>query len=260
MSQSNKPVIMCFSGLDSTGGAGIQADIETCLSLGAHCCPIVTAITIQDTINSYEAEAVRSSSIISQARAVLQDIPVKAFKVGLVIDKDTILALHTIFSDYPKVPVIIDPVLRAGGGHELVNEELFPHMRNFLMPHAFLALPNTFEATVLTEGADSLEARGMELLSMGCSYALITGTDAATAEIEHHLFGNHQLIETFQCEPLPHQYHGSGCTLASAVACYIAHGSDIVTACRQGQAFTRKTLKTAQRLGMGQLIPNRANH
>lgn len=256
--QQGKPVVMCFSGLDPTGGAGIQADIETCMALGVHCAPIITALTAQDTTNAADSESVNPAMLIAQARMVLQDMPVNAFKVGLITHSDIALALHTLFNDYPDVPVIVDPVLSAGGGHGFTDESVQASMREFILPHAHLLVPNTNEAKRLAPEADTLEACANELIELGCRHVLITGTHANTQDIEHQLFAAHQKLQSFNCSRLPGDYHGSGCTLASAVACYIVHGLDIVSACRDAINYTLRTLKHAQRLGMGQLIPDRA--
>lgn len=256
--QQGKPIVMCFSGLDPTGGAGIQADIETCMALGAHCAPIVTALTAQDTNNAADAESVDATMLIAQARMVLEDMPVGAFKVGLITHADIATALHTLFNDYPHIPVVVDPVLSAGGGHGFTDQTVQASLREFILPHAHLLLPNTNEAKQLAPEADTLEACANELIDLGCSHVLITGTHANTQDIEHQLFGTHQKLQTFDCPRLPGEYHGSGCTLAAAAACYLVHGLDVISACREAINFTMRTLHFAQRLGMGQLIPDRA--
>ncbi|MEJ2754974.1 MAG: hydroxymethylpyrimidine/phosphomethylpyrimidine kinase [Gammaproteobacteria bacterium] len=258
LSEASPPIVMCFSGLDPTGGAGIQADIETCLTLGVHCTPIITALTVQDTRNASHSEAVNPNTLIAQARAVLEDIPVNVFKVGLINSHTVAQALHTLFTDYADIPVIFDPVLSAGGGHPFGNEQLIEQVRTFLLPHTHLLLPNIDEAKKLAPEADTLEACAHELMDSGCEYVLITGTHAHSTKIEHQLYGHNQLMQSFDCERLPNTYHGSGCTLASAVACHLAHGLNITQSCREAQTFTFRTLKHAKRLGMGQLIPHRA--
>ena len=252
------PIVMCFSGLDPTGGAGIQADIETCLTLGVHCASIVTSLTVQDTSNALHSESVNPTTIIAQARAVLEDIPVNVFKVGLITSSAIIQALHTLFTDYPDIPVVVDPVLAAGGGYAFQDPQHIDHLRQFLLPHTSLLTPNTHEAKKLAFEADTLEACGYELLDLGCEHVLITGTHTDTPHIEHHLFGHNQRLQTYRCERLAGQYHGSGCTLTSAIACHLAHGLEITSACREAQAFTHRTLRHAKRVGMGQLIPHRA--
>jgi hydroxymethylpyrimidine/phosphomethylpyrimidine kinase len=249
---------MSFSGLDPTGGAGIQADIETCMALGVHCAPVITTLTAQDTRNAVDAQPVDPAMIIAQTRMVLQDMPVGAFKIGLITHSEIAHALHTIFNDYPHIPVIVDPVLKAGGGHSFVENHMISSFREFLLPHTHILLPNTHEARQLAPAADTLEACANELIDQGCEHVLMTGTHANTPGIEHLLFTHHKQLEKFRCERLPGEYHGSGCTLAAAVACYRVHGLSVTPACRAAIAFTVRTLQHAQRLGMGQFIPNRA--
>lgn len=256
--QQGKPIVMCFSGLDPTGGAGIQADIETCMALGAHCAPIITALTAQNTTNAADADAVDATMLIAQARMVLEDMSVGAFKVGLITHPDIATALHTIFSDYPHIPVVVDPVLSAGGGHDFTDQTVRDSIREFILPHAHLLLPNTNEAKQLAPEADTLDACASELIDLGCSHVLVTGTHANTQKIVHQLFGAHQKLQAFDCPRLPGEYHGSGCTLAAAVASYLVHGLDLIPACREAINYTLRTLQHAQHLGMGQLIPDRA--
>lgn len=114
----SKPTVMCFSGLDPTGGAGIQADIETLFSVGCHAVPVATALTAQNTQNALSIISTNAALIIHQARAVLEDMPVQCFKIGLVSTIETVEVIHTILKDYEYIPVVLDPVVAAGGGYQ----------------------------------------------------------------------------------------------------------------------------------------------
>lgn len=251
------PVVMAFSGADPTGGAGIQADIEALASMGCHTAPVITALTVQDTQRVQSFVPVDATLLISQARAVLEDMPVMVFKIGMLGSVANIEAIHTILKDYPDIPVVLDPVLRSGHGDELSSEAIRDAMVNLLFPLTTILTPNSLEARTLAPEADTLDACAHQLLDTGCEYVLITGAHEATPAVINHLYGNHRLLETFTWERLPHSYHGSGCTLAAATAGLLAQGSDPVAAARDAQQYTWEALHHGYRIGMGQHLPNR---
>lgn len=257
MSQIGLPVVLVFAGSDPTGGAGIQADIETLASLGCHAAPVVTAVTAQDTAGIKQFEAVDSELIIAQARAVLEDMPVAAFKTGMIGNVENLSAIESILQDYPEIPLVVDPVLASGRGDALAEEPLEDAFRSLLLPRAMLVTPNSQEARRLAPDADTLDACAQELLSLGCTYVLLTGTHEATHDVINRLYGNLRLLESYSWERLSSSYHGSGCTLASACAANLAHGLEILNAVAEAQDYTWHTLRHGMHLGMGQPVPDR---
>lgn len=255
--QQSIPVVMVFAGCDSTGGAGIQADIETLASMGCHAAPVITAITVQDTQQVQGYTAIDAALIVAQARAVLEDMPVAAFKIGMVGSVENVEAIHTLLQDYPDVPVVLDPVRAAGGGGELADEEVVDAMVTLLFPLTTVLTPNTLEARALAPEADTLDACAQEILESGCEFVLITGAHENTAAVINTLYGNRRQLESFSWERLPASYHGSGCTLASAISGLLAHGMEPFTAIHEAQEYTWETLKHGYRIGMGQYLPNR---
>lgn len=251
------PVVLCFSGLDPTGGAGIQADIEAITSMGCHPAPVITAQTVQDTQQLMRFEASDPLLLIEQARAVLEDMPVQAFKLGMLGSTAIIEAIHSVLIDYPDIPVIFDPVLTAGAGGALVEEGAIDAMRSLLFPQTSVLTPNSIEARRLARGADSLGACAEALQELGCEFVLITGTHENTEDVINTLYGNHRELEQFHYARLPHSYHGSGCTLAASIAGLLAQGLEPFTAIHEAQTFTWESLRQAYRTGMGQWIPNR---
>ncbi len=251
------PVVMAFSGIDATGGAGIQADIESLASMGCHAAPIVTALTVQDTRNVQSYVAVDASQLIAQARAVLEDIPVRAFKIGMLGSVANAEAIHSILADYPNMPVVVDPVLVAGGGGPLSSADETAALINLILPLTTVLTPNTAEAMALAPEADTIDAAAQRILDQGPEFVLVTGTDQATRQVENRLFGNRRLLETYTWDRLHASFHGSGCTLASAIAGLLAQGMEPYTALFEAQEYTWETLKHGYRLGMGQLLPNR---
>ena len=254
---STTPVVMTFAGNDPSGGAGLQADIETLASMGCHAAPVITAITVQDTRQLFHYQAVDTALVIEQARAVLEDVPVAAFKIGMLGSVGNVEAIHTILMDYPEIPVVLDPLIHAGGGGELADELIIDAMVKLLFPLSTVLTPNSEEARALAPGADTLHACAQELLELGSEYVLITGAHEQTPHVLNTLYGEGQLLESYTWDRLPGNYHGSGCTLAAAIAGLLSQGLPPVTAILEAQEFVWETLNNAYRIGMGQQIPNR---
>ena len=262
---SRPPVVMTLAGNDPSGGAGIAADIETLISLGCHPAPVITALTVQDTHNVQALLPVDPDRVYAQGQVVLEDMPVAAFKVGVIGSADNAAALHRLFAAWPNIPVILDPVLAAGGGTELASTALIEALQTLLLPLTTVLTPNSVEARRLAPEADTLEACAMALLARGCRYVLITGGHESEppTEVINTLYGNNRLLETWRWPRLPHEYHGSGCTLASAIAALLAQGhhpyleESICSAIHGAQQYAGRALQAGYRAGGGQWLPNR---
>lgn len=251
------PVVMAFSGLDPSGGAGIQADIEAISSMGSHCAPVITCLTAQDTHGLYALEPVSTTLFIQQARAVLADIPIAIFKIGLLGSIEIVTAIHAILMDYPQVPVIFDPIVKTGGGQTVTDATLCEAVKTLLFPLTTLLTPNSEEARQWYPEADNLNAAAQALMDQGCQHVLITGTHEKTSEVINNLYGNRTAVECFTWQRLPFEYHGSGCTLSAAIAGLLAQNIDLPSAVQQAQQYTWDCLRLAYRIGQGQYIPNR---
>jgi hydroxymethylpyrimidine/phosphomethylpyrimidine kinase len=251
------PVVMTFAGHDPSGGAGLQADIEALASQGCHATPVLTALTLQDTRDVMDFSALETGHVIAQARAILEDMPVAAFKTGMLGSIDNALAIHSILEDYPHIPLVLDPVLASGNDTRLGEPGLIDVMRDMLIPRATVVTPNSIEARRLAPEADTLDACAIALLDLGAEFVLVTGTHEKTPHVINTLYQGHQRLESFSWERLPHSYHGSGCTLAACVAGLLAHGLDAFQACHEAQDFTWHALAAGYRPGMGQYLPNR---
>ena len=251
------PVVLVFAGNDPCGGAGIQADIESIASMGCHAAPVITAITVQNTEDVVRIEPVDAISVMDQARAVLEDMPVAAIKIGLLGSAENVEAIHAILMDYPEVPVVLDPVVESGAGSALIDDDTAQSMAELLFPLTTVLTPNTLEVAMFAPEGDNLESRAQELLEAGCEFILITGTHENTPHVVNTLYADSRQIEAWTWERLPHSYHGSGCTLASAIAGLLAQGLDPFVAFNEAQEYTWDALKHGYRLGMGQHLPNR---
>lgn len=258
------PIVLSFAANDPTGGAGLQADLLTIASLGCHPLSIMTAITVQDTTGVESIFPLDPDWVEDQARMVLEDMPVHAFKIGLLGSVEIIAAIAEIISDYPHIPLVLDPILTSGRGDELANEEMIDAMRELLLPQVTILTPNSLEARHLAlQENDSSKTKldlnlcAQRLLDMGCEYALITGTHENTVQVTNTLFSTEGIVRSDHWQRLEHTYHGSGCTLASAIAACLANGLPVSDSVIEAQDYTWQTLQAGFRPGMGQHIPNR---
>ena len=256
------PLVLSFAASDPTGGAGIQADLLTLASMGCHPLTVVTALTVQDTAGVDSILAIDADWVLDQARMLLEDVPVAAFKLGMLGSPEAIAAIAEILSDYPDIPVVLDPVLASGRGDEFASEDMIAAMRDMLIPQTTVLTPNSHEARRLAlfesdEDDLDLAACASRLTELGCEYVLITGTHENTPRVLNSLYDARGHVQTDAWDRLPGSYHGSGCTLASAIAATLAYGQDMPTAVREAQNFTYEALKAAFRPGMGQYIPER---
>ncbi len=249
------PVVLCLSGHDPTGGAGIQADIEILRRLGCHPCTVVTALTAQDTVDVAEVYPQDPEHFLTQARRLLADIGIRAIKIGLLGSAAMAAATARLIDEAPAVPVILDPVLAAGGGHPLAGEDLRHVMLRELMPRATVVTPNTPEARRLT-GEVGADACAAALLALGAAHVLLTGTHAAGPTVINRWYGPDGAVAS-HWPRLPGSYHGSGCTLASALAGGLARDLPMAVAIAEAQQVTWTTLSEARRIGRGQWLPRR---
>jgi len=257
------PIVLCFSATDPSGGAGLQADLLTIASMGCHPLTVVTAITVQDTSGVDDVLPIDAEWVNDQARAVLEDMPVAAFKIGLLGSVENIAVIAAILADYPDIPLVFDPVLTSGRGDELANDNMLNAMRELLLPQTTVLTPNSMEARSLVQDEDSeedvqnLADCAKSLLQMGCEYVLITGTHEHTPKVINTLYSEQGVVSDEHWPRLPGIYHGSGCTLASAIAALLANGLPVEDAVNEAQEYTWQALKHGFRPGMGQHIPDR---
>jgi len=257
------PVVLTFAASDPSGGAGLQADVLTLSSMGCHALSVVTAITVQDTTGVEDVFALDAQWVADQARCVLEDMPVAAFKLGVLGSVEIIAAIAEVVSDYPEVPLVLDPVLSSGRGDMLASDEMVAALRELLIPQTTLITPNSLEARRLAiEDEDngdevSLQDCAQRILLLGCEYVLITGTHENTPSVVNVLYSEEGVVRSDKWERLPGSYHGSGCTLASAIAATVANGLSIAEAVADAQQYTWQTLSAGYRPGMGQRIPDR---
>jgi len=255
---------MSFAASDPTCGAGLQADLLTLAAHGCHPLTVVTALTVQDTVGVEDLLPLDGGWVADQARALLEDVPVAAFKLGLLGSVTAIGAVAEVLSDYPETPVVFDPVLASGRGDAFADEETVEAMIELLLPLTDILTPNSLEARRLAqelgaggESAARLSECARRLIGAGCAHVLVTGTHEQGARVTHTLYGSHGPLRRDEWTRLPGSYHGSGCTLASAIAANLAWGMTLSEAVRAAQEYTWNSLVHGFRPGMGQFIPQR---
>ncbi|MGH8690199.1 MAG: bifunctional hydroxymethylpyrimidine kinase/phosphomethylpyrimidine kinase [Burkholderiales bacterium] len=243
------PIVLSFAASDPTGGAGLQADLLTLAALGCHPLSVLTALTVQDTSGVEHLEALSADLVARQASRLLAESAVAAFKVGVVGSADNARAVARIAGAHARVPLVLDPVLASGRGDELASETVLRAILESLVPRATVVTPNTLEAKRLG---------GIErLLALGCRYVLVTGTHDPGPEVVNRLYDARGVVREDRWQRLPDSYHGSGCTLAAAIAAALAKGRAVPEAVREAQEFTWRALAAGLRTGAGQLLPNR---
>ncbi|RCV90606.1 glutamate-1-semialdehyde-2,1-aminomutase [Billgrantia montanilacus] len=255
------PVVLILAGHDPSGGAGLVADSETVAACGGWGVTIPTALTVQNCRDVERVVPVEARLIREMANA-LDEFSIAVIKVGLIASEDVLDAVVDIVRAHPGVPVVVDPVLKAGGGSELSTTALLDAFRVRLLPLVDILTPNRLELARLagSEASDDT-ARVKRLLALGCRALLVTGTDdpeeqVAPDQVQQVFYTGEQSCR-WQWPRLPGHYHGSGCTLAAALAARLAWGEPLPLACEQAQSFTWQALANGWRPGSHQSLPRR---
>lgn len=252
-----RPVVLCMSGHDPTGGAGLQADIEALIAQGCHAAATVTALTVQDTIDVHDFRVLDRDWILAQTNAVIDDMEVKAVKLGMLGSTAMVDTVLEVMARLPGVPLVCDPVLRAGGGGALGKDEVGYALREKLFPISTIATPNLPEARILAELPEGSADQCAEKLLPYIEHLLITGGHGDESEVHNRLYTRSGEQYNFTCPRLPGSFHGSGCTLASALSGRLALGEELVSAVRSALDYTWRTLRDAEKPGQGQYVPRR---
>lgn len=252
----SRPVVLCLSGHDPGGGAGVQADIETVLSLGGHAVTLITAHTVQDSANVSAVRAADIGLLREQAAVLLTDVKVSAMKIGLLGDAAQAGFIAELI-ERTGAPVVLDPVLRAGGGAELVSAALVDELKRTLLPRVHVLTPNAAEARRLAPGAADLDAAGAALVALGARNVLITGGDEPGEAVVNRWYRSDGSPRAFSWPRLAGPFHGAGCTLASAIATLLARGLPAGEALADAQAYVHAALSRSFAPGKGRRVPGR---
>lgn len=267
MQNQTSPLILTFNVADPVGACGIQADLASFAAHGCHGLSVATGILIGDTARVEDVQEVDADWVVDQARVLLEDMPVTAFKVGALTSIEQVSAIAEIVSDYPDLPLILDPFLSALPDSGLADDDMLVAIRQILAPQATVLLLSQVELARMAEtwrdgpSDGTLLADVAELTGLGCELVLVTGTGSsgsgASAQLTNTLFDEDGVVGTFSWQHLPGPFSGAGSTMSGALAALMAHRIDTVDAIQAAQEFTVGALAHAQRLGMGKLVPNK---
>lgn len=253
---TRRPCVLCLSGHDPVGGAGIHADIESVAAQGVHALSVITALTVQDSRNVARVQAIDTGLLGEQLESLVVDCDIRAIKIGLLGAPAQVPLLAALI-DRLRVPVVFDPVLRAGGGAALAGPALEDAILDTLLPRVSLLTPNAAEARRLAHGAQALEACARVLLARGVAGVLVTGGDEPGAEVVNTWHRADAPPLRYAWPRHPETFHGAGCTLASAIAARLALGEAMSEAIATGQRWTQAALGRALVIGRGRRIPGR---
>jgi hydroxymethylpyrimidine/phosphomethylpyrimidine kinase len=256
---ASKPIILTISGHDPSGGAGVLADADVFLRHGCHLCSVLTCLTVQDSSSVYKLTPLNADDMLEQATALFNDFPIAAIKIGLTGSVGCIETIIKILKQHSNIPVIFDPVLASGDGAPLSNQALIDTIKRQLIPLCTVITPNSIEAHLLTDPFNdyNIKTAGLALLKTGVDYVLITGGHEDGDTICNQTFHNNEIIQQLNWSRLPGEFHGTGCTLASAISAQIALGKNIPDAIEKAQAYTDAAIRNAYKPGKGQFFLSR---
>jgi hydroxymethylpyrimidine/phosphomethylpyrimidine kinase len=268
------PVVLTFGASDPTGATGVMADATTCAAMGCHAAGVVTVVSVQDSVRVQDAQPVDDELVDDQARAVLEDMPVAAFKIGAVGNSDNAQKIAEILSDYDDVPVVLDPwfgVASADGEESRSALEQMTALCELLLPQttvltvdlelarrlSAVAAPGTNEAEGDADADLGAAACARQLLAAGAEYVLLTGVQTAGGRTVNTLFGPDGGQQNESVDRVDLRFRGAGDTLSAAIAALLAQGIDISDAVREAHDFLGQALAAGYRLGMGAAMPDR---
>jgi hydroxymethylpyrimidine/phosphomethylpyrimidine kinase len=267
------PLILSFGASDPVGAIGVQADLAVFSALSCTGLAVTTALLIGDSARIEDQQEIDPDWVADQARVVLEDMTMAAFKIGALANVEHVSAIAEILSDYPDAPLILDPFSsRLPDPSDDDAEEVLTAVRQLLVPQATLLMLSQVELGRLAEtwresAEETMEADVEHLLALGCEFVLVTGTQANIGQeggsanvantLANTLFGADGVISHDAWQHFPGPFLGAGSTLSAAITAFMARGHDVPEAVQAAQAYTIGALANAQRYGMGKLVPNR---
>ena len=250
-----KSKVLIIAGSDSSGGAGIQADIKTVTSLGSYAMTAITAVTTQNTTGVKSIVSIKPKEISNQINFTAKDIRPNAVKIGMLHSKQVIQAVIKSLNKIKIKKVVLDPVMVAKGGAKLINDAAIIYLKNKLIKNILLITPNIPEAEILTKTKinstkDMIKA-GKILISLGAQNVLIKGGHLKSKQMNDILL-NKKIIKVFRSKKHnSNNTHGTGCTLSSAIATYLSCGKDLIKSCELGIKYVNEAIRSNLNLGKG---------
>ncbi|MDB5774856.1 MAG: thiD2 [Herbaspirillum sp.] len=266
MQNQTSSLILTFNAADPVGATGIQADLATFAAMGCHGLSVITAILIGDTARIEDSQPIDVDWVADQARVVLEDMPVSAFKVGHVGSIESVSAIAEIVSDYPDIPLILDPFITAMPNQEMDSEDILIAIRELLIPQTTVLMVSADELSRLAEtwrepvtdaNEDTLALDAMHIIELGAEFLFVTGTPGEINQVANTLFDVGGVVRQDPWPRISGGFAGAGSTLSAAITAMLANGLEAPEAISEAQEFTMAAIGNAQRLGMGRLIPDR---
>jgi hydroxymethylpyrimidine/phosphomethylpyrimidine kinase len=249
-------IAVTIAGSDSSGGAGIQADLKTFAALGVYGASVITALTAQNTQGVAAIYNVPAGFIAAQMDAVFADLSVDAVKIGMLFRSATIEAVAQGLARHRARNIVLDPVMVASSGDTLLTREAIEALRRLLIPRALVVTPNLPEAAALTGASlarneKEMEVQAREILALGARNVLIKGGHGQGDESVDLLIGQGEVVRLSAKRIVTRNTHGTGCTLSSAIAAGLAKGRDLIAATQDAKAYVTAAIAGADKLKIG---------
>lgn len=256
MKKYTYPSVLTIAGFDGSGGAGIQADIKTFSALGCYATSVLTALPVQNTMGVRKIYPIPVEAVADQIRAILDDIFPGAIKIGMVHTPELVETIVHTLSEYPKIPIVFDPVMVATSGHRLIESDTITTIINRLLPVADIITPNMDESAILAgmpvKTLDDMVIAGNKIRALGCRSLLLKGGHQETEKITSLFISEDGSVDPFVTEKFKtNNTHGSGCTLSSAIAAYLSQGKPLPEAVALAQTYVFDAIKHGQDVQTG---------
>jgi hydroxymethylpyrimidine/phosphomethylpyrimidine kinase len=251
------PAVLTIAGSDSGGGAGIQGDLKTFSALGCFGTSAITAITAQNTLGVSAIHSIPAEIVKKQIKAVLEDIKPSAIKIGMVHSAELAVAIASVLKDYPKIPIIFDPVMVATSGDKLIENGTIDTLKQVLFPLSALVTPNLDEAALLAEmeinNLEDMEAAAEKIIGFGCEAVLVKGGHLKGKQLSDIYLDKNGFKQVFQSEFVDtNNTHGTGCSLSSAIAAFTARKLDLIAAIAEAKFYIQHAIESGKDVKTGE--------
>lgn len=249
--------VLTIAGSDSSGGAGIQADLKTFSALGCYGTSALTTITVQNTLGVKAVHRIPADIVLGQVEAVLEDIKPLAIKIGIVQSVEQVLAIAGILKTYPHIPIILDPVMVSTSGFHLIDQGTLVSLQQAIFPLTSLITPNIDEAEILADmkisTVDDMKNAASRIIQTGCKAVLVKGghlNESDLFDVYQDRNGVEQIFKSIAVQTI--NTHGTGCTLSAAIAAFIALGHDMPRAIEKAKEFVQQAIIAGQYVKTGE--------
>ncbi|WP_183561457.1 bifunctional hydroxymethylpyrimidine kinase/phosphomethylpyrimidine kinase [Mucilaginibacter sp. SP1R1] len=249
--------VLSIAGSDSGGGAGIQADLKTFSALGCFGTSAITAVTVQNTMGVKAVHHIPPVIVAQQISTVVDDIQPQAIKIGLIPTEEVAIAVAAVLKLYPHIPIIFDPVMVSSSGYKLMDDDTIVAIKTALFPLAALVTPNIDEAMLIAcipiTGVEDMKQAAIEIIEQGCNAVLIKGGHLQGNQLCDVYLDKNGICRLFESVAIEsNNTHGTGCTLSSAIAAFVALGHDMRTAIEKAKAYVHEAIEHGKDVKTGE--------